>query len=63
MPISSRERNAEARESLLTQDNINDLARIMTSEADGVGETAQAMVGWVMVNRMKQDHFEQVSSV
>ncbi len=63
MPISSRSGNTESSESLLSQENVNDLARTMISEAGGENETAQAMVGWVVINRMKKDHSEQVSSV
>lgn len=47
----------------ITKQNIEDLARIIASEARGSNETAQTMVGWTVVNRMKKHHFKMVSSV
>lgn len=47
----------------ITKQNIEDLARIIASEARGPNETAQTMVGWTVVNRMKKHHFKMVSSV
>ena len=47
----------------LLQKNINDLARIIASEAGGESEAAQIMVGWTVVNRMKQTGIKAVSSI
>ena len=47
----------------LLQKNINDLARIIASEAGGESEAAQTMVGWTVVNRMKQTGIKAVSSI
>ena len=58
-----KQQTTEEPEDQLALENINDLARIMTSEAGGVSETAQAVVGWTVVNRMKQRHLTQVSQV
>ncbi len=60
---SSGEQATNEPEDQLAQENINDLGRIIASEARGLDETAQAMVGWTVVNRMKQHHLTQVSSV
>ena len=57
------QQNAGGSKDQLAQDNVNDLARIIASEARGLNETAQAMVGWTVVNRMKQRHLTPVSSV
>ncbi len=46
-----------------TPENIEDLACVITSEARGLNETAQKMVGWTVVNRMKKDHLTRVSEV
>ncbi len=47
----------------LLQKNINDLARVIASEAGGESEAAQIMVGWTVVNRMKQKGYQTVSSI
>ena len=47
----------------LLQKNINDLARVIASEAGGESEAAQTMVGWTVVNRMKQRGYQTVSSI
>ena len=47
----------------LLQKNINDLARVIASEAGGESEAAQTMVGWTVVNRMKQKGYQAVSSI
>jgi hypothetical protein len=60
---SSGERATNEPADQLAQENINDLGRIITSEADGLDETAQAMVGWTVVNHMKQHHYARVSLV
>ncbi len=63
MPLSIRQQDTKTPEDELTKENINDLARIIASEARGLNETAQIMVAWTVVNRMKQHHFTRVSSV
>ena len=45
------------------QKNINDLARVIASEAGGESEAAQIMVGWTVVNRMKQKGYQTVSLI
>ena len=50
-------------EGLLTPENIADLARVITTEAGGVNETAQAMVGWTVLNRMKRHTLTKVTEV
>ena len=50
-------------EDLNTPENINDLARVIAAEARGVNETAQRMVGWTVVNRMKKARLTRVSSI
>ena len=57
MSSSSPQQNPDGSESLLLQENIHDLARIIASEARGVNETEQTMVGWTVVNRMKNQYF------
>ncbi|MCH4142916.1 hypothetical protein [Acetobacter peroxydans] len=47
----------------IAKQNIEDLARIIASEARGSNETAQTTVGWTVVNRMKKHHFKMASSV
>ncbi len=40
----------------LLQENIENLGRVISSEARGQNNTERAMVGWTIVNRMKQRH-------
>ncbi|RBM06739.1 cell wall hydrolase [Novacetimonas cocois] len=47
----------------LARKNIEDLARIIASEASNSNETAQLMVGWTVINRMKRRHLKSVSTV
>ena len=63
MSSSLDRQHADEPEDQLAQENINDLARIIASEARGLNETAQAMVGWTVVNRTKQRHLTRVSEV
>ena len=63
MPSSAAELTAIEHDDLLTPENINDLARIITSEAGGVNETAQAMVGWTVINRMRKSNPTRVSEI
>ncbi len=61
MPSHAGHQTTEKSEDLHTPENSNDLARIIASEARGLNETAQAMVGWTAVNRMKKHHLARVS--
>ncbi|WP_428377623.1 hypothetical protein [Lichenicoccus sp.] len=63
MSIFSSEENATQTDDQLAQENLNDLARIIVSEAGGENETAQAMVGWTVVNRMTRGQITRVSQV
>ncbi len=47
----------------LLQQNIRDLATIISSEARGANGTEQTAVGWTVVNRMKHQHATRVSAV
>jgi len=49
--------------SIATEDNVARLATVIQSEAGVYGATAQAMVGWTIVNRMKSHQYDRVSSV
>gem|GEM_PF-1901045 len=49
--------------SIATDDNVARLATVIQSEAGVYGGTAQAMVGWTIVNRMKSHQYDRVSSV
>ena len=62
-PSSTTQQTLTQSESLLLQENIQDLARIIASEARGVNETEQTMVGWTVVNRMKNQYLVHVSDV
>ena len=57
------EQLARTQKNALLEQNINDLARVISSEARGVNLTEQEMVGWTIVNRMKQRHASRVSAV
>ena len=63
MSSSPTQLSPDESESLLLQENVQDLARIIASEARGVNETEQTMVGWTVVNRMKNQYFQRVSDV
>ncbi|WP_081472591.1 cell wall hydrolase [Komagataeibacter europaeus] len=54
---------AYSQDERLTRQNIEDLGRIIASEARGSNETAQLMVGWTVINRMKRRHLRSVSVV
>ncbi len=62
MPPQPSQRSSTSPQEQLLQQNINDLARVISSEARGVNSTGQAMVGWTIVNRMKRHHATRVSA-
>ncbi len=49
--------------SIATEDDVARLAAVIQSEAGVYGATAQAMVGWTIVNRKKSHQYDRVSSV
>ena len=53
----------DSHQDALLQDNIKDLGSVISSEARGQNNTERAMVGWAIVNRMKQRHAKRVSDV
>ncbi|WP_428391309.1 hypothetical protein [Lichenicoccus sp.] len=59
MPSNAKQQKTD----LIKEQNIDDLGRIIASEARGLNETAQAMVGWTVINRMKAANIERVSEV
>ena len=61
MPPETDQQDAGGSQDQLAQEDINDLAGIIASEARGLNETARAMVGWTVVNRMQQRHMTEVS--
>ena len=63
MPSTSRRQPTLELTELDTPKNIEHLGSVMTSEAGGVNETAQAAVGWTVINRMKKDKLTNVSDV
>jgi hypothetical protein len=63
MPSHANQQTTMEPEDLHTPENINDLARVIASEARGLSETAQTMVGWTVVNRMKKHNLKRVSEV
>ena len=63
MPSHAGQQTTMETEGLLTPENIEDLARVIASEARGLNDTAQAMVGWTVVNRMKRQNLTRVSEV
>ena len=63
MSSSTEQQSPGQSETFLLQENIQDLTRIIASEARGVNETEQTMVGWTVVNRMNNQYFQHVSDV
>ena len=63
MPSTSPRQPTPRSNDLATPENIEDLGCVITTEAGGLGETAQAMVGWTVVNRMKNENLARVSDV
>lgn len=63
MPPPPTKKGSSTPQEELLQQNINDLARVISSEARGVNSTEQAMVGWTIVNRMKKRSATRVSAV
>ena len=63
MSSSATDDGLSASEALLLAENVRDLARIIASEAEGENETAQTMVTWAAVNRMRNNQFQRVSDV
>ncbi|WP_428375980.1 hypothetical protein [Lichenicoccus sp.] len=63
MPSLADGQDAREGSDQLAQENITDLARIIVSEAGGENETAQAMVGWTVINRMKKQQSTRVSEI
>ena len=63
MPSTSRQQPTLEPNNLDTPENIEELGRVIASEARGLNEIAQKMVGWTVVNRMKKDRLTRVSDV
>lgn len=62
-PKSPLKQASSSQDDKITKQNIEDLARIIASEARGSNEIAQNTVGWTVINRMNKYNFKNVSSV
>ena len=65
MPPAARSRQGAAApsEPELVQRNIQDLARVITTEAGGENRAAQTAVGWALRNRMARNATDDVERV